>query len=120
MANCPSCGAPVEAHLEKCPYCGTTIQAAPAAATPPTTEATQQPRVKKNNRSKTVAAILAFFFGAFGVHLFYLGDNNKGLIYLLVSLFTCVGSVICEVLSLVHMIQYLTMSDEEFDEKYNY
>lgn len=25
MANCPSCGAPIDAHLDKCPYCGASI-----------------------------------------------------------------------------------------------
>ena len=25
MANCPSCGAPVDMHLEKCPYCDSII-----------------------------------------------------------------------------------------------
>lgn len=113
MANCPACGAPIEGHQEKCSYCG-------AALPKETTTTTNPPRVKKNDRNKVVAALLAFFLGVLGVDMFYLGKNTEGVIYLLVSLLTCVGSVVIGVISLVHMVQYLMMTDEEFDEKYNY
>lgn len=33
-------------------------------------------------KSKLVAALLAFFFGSIGVHSFYLGQKQKGLIHL--------------------------------------
>ena len=25
MVNCPSCGAPIDTHLDNCPYCGTLL-----------------------------------------------------------------------------------------------
>lgn len=41
--------------------------------------------VKKGRHSKAVGALLAFFLGIFGVHLFYYGDN-KGFLMLGVTL----------------------------------
>lgn len=115
MANCPACGAPVEGHQEKCSYCGAALPKEEAQTT------TQQPRVKKHDRSKIVAAILAFFLGTFGADLFYLGKTKEGVIYLLVSYLSCgIGATVILVLSIIHMVQYLMMTDEEFDEKYNY
>ena len=39
-------------------------------------------------KSRTVAAILGFFLGAFGVHRFYLGNIGMGVALLLVGPFT--------------------------------
>ena len=35
-----------------------------------------------NQKSKTTAILLALFLGCWGVHLFYLGEKKKGIIYL--------------------------------------
>ena len=40
-------------------------------------------------KSKVAAGILALFLGSFGIHNFYLGYTNKGLIQLLGSLLSC-------------------------------
>jgi len=40
-------------------------------------------------KSKVAAGILALFLGTFGIHNFYLGYTNKGLIQLLGSLLSC-------------------------------
>lgn len=40
-------------------------------------------------KSRVVYVLLAIFLGAFGIHNFYAGHTNHGLIQLLVSLFTC-------------------------------
>ncbi len=36
-------------------------------------------------KDRTVAVVLAFFLGGFGVHKFYLGNNLAGVLYLLFS-----------------------------------
>ncbi|MBQ5597537.1 MAG: TM2 domain-containing protein [Clostridia bacterium] len=38
---------------------------------------------------KTIAVILAWFLGAFGVHNFYLGDTTKGAIKLAITVVSC-------------------------------
>jgi len=90
--------------------------------------------VKKKNKvvkftttkDKIVAALLAFFLGGFGIHWFYLGNKNKGLIYLLVSIFGSIlifPTFVIGVLALIDAIVFLTKSKEdwlEFCKENNY
>jgi TM2 domain-containing membrane protein YozV len=72
---------------------------------------TQIPGAEK----KTVAGILAILLGALGIHKFYLGYKQEGLIMLLVSVLTCgFGAGIMGIIGLVEGIMYLTKPDEEF------
>jgi TM2 domain-containing membrane protein YozV len=80
-------------------------------------------------KNKVVAGILAIFLGCYGVHHFYLGDTNKGVIYLAITLigvftcwflcFTCVLPSIVAIIGLVEGVMILTMDDEKFNQKYN-
>lgn len=65
-------------------------------------------------KSKITAGLLALLLGDLGLHKFYLGQTKTGVIYLLFS-WTFVPALI----SLIDGIVLLTMSDDEFDEKYN-
>lgn len=72
---------------------------------------------------KIVAGVLGILLGAFGVHKFYLGYTNEGIIMLLVSLIggtvTCgIGAGVVGVIGLVEGILYLTKSDDEFVSTY--
>lgn len=69
-------------------------------------------------KQKMTAALLAFFVGAFGVHHFYLGSNTAGIVVLALTFVTC--GAIGPLLALVEFIMLLTMSDEDFDAKYNH
>ena len=40
-------------------------------------------------KSRMAAGLLGIFIGGFGVHSFYLGDTKKGVIQILVTIFTC-------------------------------
>jgi TM2 domain-containing membrane protein YozV len=66
-------------------------------------------------KSKTTAAIWAFFLGGFGAHRFYLNQTGLGFLYLL----TC-WTFIPLVVAFVDFIIFLTMSEADFDRKYNY
>ena len=66
-------------------------------------------------KSKTTAAILAFFLGGIGIHRFYLGQGGKGIVYLLFS-FTFIPAII----SVFDFIIFLTMDEEKFNLKYNH
>lgn len=65
-------------------------------------------------KSKTTAAILAFFLGGIGVHRFYLGQTGRGILYLLFC-----WTFIPAVIAFVDFIIFLTMSDDAFNQKYN-
>ncbi len=68
----------------------------------------------KTRKEKTAAGLLAFLFGGAGVHKFYLGEKGKGVLFLLFC-WTGVPSI----LGVIDCIILLTMSDSDFDRKYN-
>jgi predicted Zn finger-like uncharacterized protein len=81
----------------------------------------ERPRRKKRRRhteesKRMTAALLAFFLGGYGVHKFYLGYSNAGVIMLVLGLFTC--GIVSGMIALVEFIIYLTKSDEDFVEMY--
>ena len=45
--------------------------------------------VGNGQKSKTVYILLAIFLGAFGIHNFYAGHNNKGVCQLLITVLSC-------------------------------
>ena len=64
---------------------------------------------------KIPAGILAILLGGLGIHKFYLGYTNAGIIQLVISLCTAgIGGVI----GIVEGIIYLTKSDEDFVNTY--
>ena len=68
-------------------------------------------------KEKTVAGILGILLGWLGVHHFYLGSPVTGIIEIVVTCVTCgIGSL----LGFVEGILILVMSDEEFNQRYNY
>lgn len=102
MAFCEKCGAELQEN-NVCPQCGNQKNSLNSIGTDLTT----------GNRNKWVAIVLAFFFGAFGVHKFYLGRIGQGIIYLLFC-WTCIPAII----GIIEAVIYLTMSDQEFAVKY--
>lgn len=67
-------------------------------------------------RDRTTAGILALLLGWLGIHHFYLGNTNIGLIYLAISL--CSGTSIGWILGIIDGIIYLTKSDDQFQRCY--
>lgn len=69
-----------------------------------------------NDKNKLVAALLAFFLGAFGVHHFYLGSTTAGIICIAATWLTCgIGGI----LPFIEFIMLLIMSEGDFNKKYN-
>lgn len=68
----------------------------------------------RSNKSRVVAALLAFFLGGMGIHKFYLGRAGWGIIYLLFS-----WTAIPMILGFIEGIIYLCMSNKAFESKYN-
>lgn len=63
-----------------------------------------------SNKSRGIFVALAWFLGGFGAHKFYLGQNKKGLLYL-VFFWTFVPSFV----GIVECFQTAFMSREEWD-----
>ena len=71
---CQNCGRPVNPGAVACTMCG-------APCTPPVDPAVQ--------KSKLVAGLLGIFLGAWGVHNFYLGNNSRAVIQIILTVVTC-------------------------------
>ena len=72
-------------------------------------------------KSRITAGILALLVGGFGVHKFYLGYNNQGIILLLMS---TIGMILVfplfasAIIALSEAIIYLTTTDQKFYDNY--
>lgn len=74
-----------------------------------------------SDKNKWVAAILAFFFGIWGIHKFYLGKTNAGIIMLLcgtIGWFVVLPGLAVMLVSFIELIIYLFKSEQQFHEDY--
>lgn len=78
MKYCKYCGAELNEEQEVCLSCGKLVREKRVGA-----------NFDKKSKSKVAAGLLGIFFGAFGVHNFYLGYNGKALAQLLLTILTC-------------------------------
>lgn len=65
-------------------------------------------------KSKTTAAVLAFFLGGIGLHRFYLNQTGLGIVYLIFC-----WTLIPVLIAFIDFIVFLVMSENSFNEKYN-
>jgi len=65
-------------------------------------------------KDKTLTGLLAIFLGWAGIHRFYLGQVKLGIFYV-ISMFVGVSLI----LGLIDAVVFLTMDQEDFDDKYN-
>lgn len=70
--------------------------------------------MQKQVKSRSVAMLLAFFFGGFGIHRFYVGQVGWGLVFLLFC-WTFVPAFI----AIADLIRWIAISKEEFAERYS-
>lgn len=98
---CKDCGSAIALQAEICPKCGVRQVAAQVQSTGP-------------KKSRTVAALLAFFLGGAGGHRFYYGEVGMGFLYLIFS-----WTFIPAFIAIFEFIGLLMMSDEEFDRRHN-
>lgn len=73
-----------------------------------------KPTDRKPLKSKTYSIILALILGACGVHRFYLGQNKKGFVLLLLC-----WTIIPFTLGILDALAFLFMSKEKFNHRYN-
>ena len=74
-------------------------------------------------KEKWPAVVLAFMLGAIGIHKFYLGYKQEGMIMLLVSIIGAVctagiGTMVMLVIGYIEAAKYVTLTEEEFEATY--
>lgn len=99
---CSECGEKILRKAEICPRCGVRQHDVESAAH-------DKPKLERN-----VAGLLAIFLGWIGVHKFYMGKTGIGLLYLVLC-WTAVPAI----LGVLEGITYFSMSEADFDKKYN-
>lgn len=109
--HCFACANILDVRAELCPKCG--VRQPGMAAFPP--PVLMQPAVAApyTTKSKTAAALLAFFLGGIGIHKFYLGQTGAGIVYLLFC-WTFIPSFV----AFIEFILLLAMSDADFARKH--
>jgi len=72
-------------------------------------------------RSRITAAILALFGGSIGLHKFYLKDIGTGIFYIFLTMFiaSAIKFPITFLLGVMDAFKLFTMSESQFDAKYN-
>ena len=86
--TCLNCGAELADGVAFCQNCGTA-----------TTGGAPEVKPQQGRKSKLAVGLLAILLGTYGLHHFYLGNSNKGLMQLLISL--AGGLVTCGISTLV-------------------
>ncbi|CAM2794650.1 hypothetical protein DRF59_05145 [Chryseobacterium flavum] len=66
-------------------------------------------------KSKSIAALLAFFLGGLGIHRFYLGQNVMGILYLIFC-----WTFIPAFIAFFDFFILIFMSESRFNSKYNF
>ena len=78
--------------------------------------------VSTEGKEKIVAGLLAILVGGLGIHKFYLGYRNAGIIHLVIFFAGMIplflGTVAISLFALAEGIIYLIKSDEEFERTY--
>lgn len=70
----------------------------------------------KGDISRITAGVLGIFCGNFGIHRFYMGHTNAGIVYLVVGIVT--GTSLSSIAGVIDGVIYLLASDDEFNAKY--
>lgn len=99
---CKNCGKEIADDAAFCPSCGQAVKesVAPTPAPAPTAPAAV------SDKSRLVAAILAWFLGVFGVHNFYVERKGNAVAQLILTI-TVIGAVVSAIWAFVDFVYIL-------------
>ncbi|MDE6109718.1 MAG: TM2 domain-containing protein [Muribaculaceae bacterium] len=124
---CPKCGTVVPDNSNYCSHCGCEMSSQRSYQQPPQ-YTPQQPQYGNpyydNNpfnssgpegKCRGIAALLAIFIGALGIHYFYLNKAGGGIITILLCIISC---GIWSIVTFIQGIYFLCISNAEFEHKF--
>lgn len=133
--HCPECGKQYSTQEKvnrvRCPYCGAETNVAYSDQQPDSQDPLRQfgnqasaaiDDVFSNGpsgKSRGVAGLLALILGGIGLHYFYMGKTNAGVLFLLVAILSCGAfGVVTHVISIIQGVLFFTSSQEEFESRW--
>ncbi len=135
--HCPECGKQYSTQEKvnrvKCPYCGAETNVSYSDQEPSFQEQLHQfgnqassalDSVFNNGpsgKSRGIAGLLALLMGAFGLHYFYIGKTNAGILFLLLSLLSCGAlGIVTQIISVIQAVLFFTCTQQEFEQRWVY
>ena len=104
---CGACGVKTKANQVVCVKCGVSLGSSSGGT---------------GEKNKMIAFLLALFLGTLGIHKFYLGYKNPGIIMLLCGtigwLLFAIPPLVMAIIALIEAIMYISKSDDEFQRVY--
>ena len=94
---CRNCGKQLDDAAKFCPDCGssTAEQTAQPAAEQPTVTYTESVVFDSSEqKSRLIAGLLGIFLGGWGIHNFYLGYTNKGILNIVLNFLCGIGYIL--------------------------
>ncbi len=103
---CGACGVKTKANQIVCIKCGVSLGSSSGGT---------------GEKNKMIAFLLALFLGVWGIHKFYLGYNNQGIIMLVcgtIGWALLIPPIVMAIIALIEAIMYISKSDDEFQKVY--
>ena len=83
LKKCPNCGTELKFEGKFCPNCGANLESTNLPQTTAETKVTESQQTVTTNKNPIVAAILSLIFP--GIGQLYLGQNNKGGLFIVLA-----------------------------------
>ena len=132
--NCPECGKQYstqdKVNRVKCPYCGAETNVSYAEQEQSRWEQfnSQQRQYSAidsvfNNgpsgKSRGIAGLLAILMGWCGLHYFYIGKTNAGILFLIIAILSCgILATVTTIISIIQGVLFFTSTQEEFERRW--
>ena len=132
--NCPECGKQYstqdKVNRVKCPYCGAETNVSYAENEQSRWEQFNSQQRQYGNidsvfnngpsgKSRGIAGLLAILMGWCGLHYFYIGKTNAGILVLLIAVLSCgIFATITTIVSIIQGVLFFTSTQEEFEFKW--
>ena len=134
--QCPECGKQYSTQEKvnrvKCPYCGAETNVSYSDQQGPNYQeqwrqfSDQASSVVDDvfsngpsGKSRGVAGLLALFLGSVGLHYFYMGKTNAGILFLVATFLSCgVLGIITQIISIIQGVLFFTSTQEEFERRW--
>jgi TM2 domain-containing membrane protein YozV len=114
----------------KCPYCGAETNVSYAENEQSRWEQFNSQQRQYGNidsvfnngpsgKSRGIAGLLAILMGWCGLHYFYIGKTNAGILFLLIAVLSCgIFATITTIVSIIQGVLFFTSTQEEFEFKW--